>query len=183
MVQAKECSMFNSGHTGAETVFGECCEKFGVRETVFSFDGHFINRTKNVVTLDDKELRRGDVSMEIISLHMHRRYTESEMIRKVFQTIFHMVNSGSQIFAVGEILDDNTVHGGTGWAVELGKFFNRNVHVYDKVKDQWFTWRHDAWVADLPIIMEPTFCGTGTREMTDKATKAIEALFARSFGK
>jgi hypothetical protein len=173
--------MFNSGHTGAETTFGECCEKWGVRETVYSFDGHFINRGKNVVTLDEKELRRGDVSMEIISIHMHRQYTQSEMIRKVFQTIFHMVNNGSQIFAVGVILKDNTVHGGTGWAIELGKFFNRNVHVYDKDKNKWYSWRHDEWAEEIPVIHEATFCGTGTREMTPEANRAVEALFERSF--
>jgi hypothetical protein len=168
---------------GAETAFGECCEKYGVKEVVYSFDGHFLSRNRNVVVLNDAELRRGDVSMEIVSLHMRRQYSSSDKIRKVFQTIFHMVNTGMQIFAVGEIQSDNTVHGGTGWAVELGKFFNRNVHVYDKVKNKWFTWRQAAWIEDLPIIHEQTFCGTGTREMTEQAKKAIYGLFERSFGK
>ena len=174
--------MYNSGHMGAETVFGECCEKHGVKEIVYSFEGHFLSRGRNVVVLNDAELRRGDVSMDIISIHMHRQYSQSDMIRKVFQTIFHMVNSGMQVFAVGVIQSDNTVHGGTGWAVELGKFFNRNVHVFDKSKNKWFTWRAAAWFEDLPGIMEKTFCGTGTREMTKDAAVAVEELFRRSFG-
>jgi len=33
-----------------------------------------------------------------------------------------MVNNGLQVFAVGIIQADNTVTGGTGWGVELGKF-------------------------------------------------------------
>jgi len=175
--------MYNSGHMGAETVFGQCCENHGVKEVVYSFDGHFLSRSRNVVVLNDAELRRGDVSMEIISLHMKRQYSQSDMIRKVFQTIFHMVNSGLQIFAVGVIHTDNTVHGGTGWAVELGKFFNRNVHVFDKEQNKWFTWKQAAWIEDLPVIMEPTFCGTGTREMTEEANKALKELFERSFAK
>lgn len=175
--------MFNSGHMGAETVFGECCEKYGVKEVVYSFDGHFLSRSRNVIVLNDQELRRGDVSMEIISLHMHRKYSESDMIRKVFQTIFHMVNKGMQVFAVGVIHTDNTIEGGTGWAVELGKFFNRNVHVFDKSKNKWFTWRQAAWFEDVPVILEPTFCGTGTREMTKEAVVAVQELFERSFVK
>jgi hypothetical protein len=182
MLQASKCTMYNSGHTGAETVFGECCEKWGVKETIYTFEGHFLNRNKNIVALNNAELRRGDISIEIVSLHMHRHYSQSDMIRKVFQTIFHMVNNGSQIFAVGVIHDDNTVKGGTGWAVELGKFFNRSVHVFDKSKNKWYTWRRVEWVEDVPVIAEPTFCGTGTREMTASATAAVEALFERSFG-
>jgi hypothetical protein len=174
--------MYSSGHTGAETVFGECCEKWGVKEVVYSFDGHFVTRTKNIVMLDDAALRRGDVSMEIVSKHMHRQYSQSEMIRKVFQTIFHMVNTGMQVFAVGVVQDDNTVHGGTGWAVELGKFFNRSVYVFDKNKNTWFTWRDSRWIEDAPCIIETTFCGTGTRVMTAPATAAVKALFERSFG-
>jgi hypothetical protein len=181
MLKATECTMYSSGHVGAETVFGECCEKYGVKEVVFSFDGHFLSRNRNLIVLNDQELRRGDVSMEIVSLHMHRKYSESDMIRKVFQTIFHMVNKGTQVFAVGELRDDKTVHGGTGWAVELGKFFNRNVHVFDKAQNKWFTWRQAAWFEDLPVIMEPAFCGTGTREMTEEARIAVEELFKRSF--
>lgn len=173
--------MFNSGHTGAETVFGECSEKYGVKEVVYSFEGHYLSRGRNVVVLNDSELRRGDISMEIISLHMHRQYSQSDMIRKVFQTIFHMVINGLQVFAVGVVQGDNTVHGGTGWAVELAKFFNRNVHVFDKSKNKWFTWRQAAWFEDLPVIMEKTFCGTGTREMTKEAVVAVEELFKRSF--
>lgn len=183
MIQAKDCTLFSGGHAGAEAFFGECAERCGVREVTYSFEGHFAKRDKNMVVLDDKELRRGDVSMEIVSMHMHRQYAQSDKTKRIFQSIFHMVNNGSQIFAIGIIEDDNTVKGGTGWGVELGKFFNRNVHVFDKVKNKWFTWRHDKWVEDVPLISEHTFCGTGTRELTEESKKAIEDLFERSFGK
>jgi len=93
-----------------------------------------------------------------------------------------MVSKGSQIFAVGIIQDDDTVKGGTGWGVELGKFFNRNVHVFDKTRHGWYTWRHGEWVKDMPVITETTICGTGTRELTEESTAAIESLFERSFG-
>ena len=91
-----------------------------------------MKREKNVVMLDEKELRRGDVSMEIVSLHMHRRYAQADKIKCVLQTLFHMVNSGMQVFAVGVIQDDDTVRGGTGWGVEPAKFFNRDLHVFDR---------------------------------------------------
>jgi hypothetical protein len=174
--------MYSGGHVGAETFFGECAERWGVAEVTFSFEGHYIKRSTNVVMLDQSELMRGDISMEIVSQHMHRQYHQGDKIRSVLQSIYHMVNKGQQIFAVGEIHEDGTVTGGTGWGVELGKFFNRNVHVFDKKSNAWHSWRHGEWVKEQPVIMETTFCGTGTRELTPECTKAIEDLFARSFG-
>ena len=182
MLKASQCTLYHGGHSGAETFFGECAEKWGMNEVTFSFPGHFIKREKNVVILGEQELKQGDVSMEIISQHMHRQYASAEKIKAVFQSIYHIVNKGVQIFAVGTILPDKTVKGGTGWGVELGKFFNRDLHVFDKTKNVWFTWRHGEWLQDLPLISEKTFCGTGTREMNDECTKAVEELFVRSFG-
>jgi len=181
MLKANECTLYSGGHSGAEVFFGECAEKWGVKEITFSFEGHFIKRGKNVVTLSDSELKRGDISMEMVSMHMQRQYAQTDKVKRVLQSIFHMVNSGSQVFAVGVIQKDGTVKGGTGWGVELGKFFNRDVHVFDKERNSWFKWSSGQWVESKPCITEKTFCGTGSRELTEESKKAIEELFARSF--
>lgn len=183
MLKASDCTLYSGGHTGAETFFGECAEKWGVKEVTYSYEGHFIKREKNVVTLSDAELCRGDVSMEIVSMHMRRKYNQADSIKRVLQSIFHMVNSGSQVFAIGVIQDDDTVKGGTGWGVELGKFFNRSIHVFDKDRKKWYHWSGGEWTEEQhPRITEKTFCGTGSRELTAESKAAIEELFARSFG-
>ena len=176
-----ECSFYSGGLRGAEAAFGECAEKYNVQETTFSFDGHKLARDKHVSVLGPEELAKGEVSMDIVSAKMGRRYPRPDTLKKVFQVIFHMVNNGFQVFAIGWIQDDNTVMGGTGWGIELAKFFNRPVSVFDQDKNQWFTWKGTEWVADLPVISHKTFCGTGTRNLTEEGAKAIEDLFARSF--
>jgi hypothetical protein len=93
-----------------------------------------------------------------------------------------MVNKGHQVFAVGTILEDNTVKGGTGWAVELARLFNRPVSVYDQDRKGWFTWKDVSWKEDTPKIEHDTFVGSGTRYLTDDGKQAIEQLFADSFG-
>jgi hypothetical protein len=120
--------------------------------------------------------------MELVSKMMHRTYYETERIRKVLQTIFHMVNKGHQVFVVGTILEDNTVKGGTGWAAELAKLFNRPLSVYDQGKDKWYTWQQGTWVKDSPRIEHKTFVGSGTRNLTEKGRKAINRLFEEAFG-
>ena len=77
--------------------------------------------------------------MEIVSKRMRRTYSRTDKIRKVIQSIFHMVNSGHHVIAVGWILEDNTVKGGTGWGVELAKLFNRPLSVYDQERKGWFS--------------------------------------------
>lgn len=180
-MKVNECTLFHGGLKGAETVFGENAEKYGVNEVIFTFEGHRLNRDKNPILLSEEELERGDISMEIASRMMNRTYYETEKIRRVLQSIFHMVNKGHQVFVIGTILKDNSVKGGTGWAVELAKLFNRPLHVFDQSHCKWFTWQKDAWQEDQPKISYDTFVGSGTRYLSDEGLAAIEQLFADSY--
>jgi len=175
------CTLFSGGLKGAESAFGEAAEKRNIQETIYTFEGHKLSRDKNAVLLSQEDLERGDISMELASKMMNRTYYETEKIRKVLQTIFHMVNSGHQVFVIGTIQEDDSVKGGTGWAVELAKLFNRPLHVFDQPKKKWFTW-NDCWEEDSPKIEYDTFVGSGTRYLNDAGRDAIEQLFIESFG-
>ncbi|RUM38307.1 MAG: hypothetical protein DSY58_02425 [Desulfobulbus sp.] len=181
-MNAGDCTLYHGGLKGAETAFGELAEQYGANEVIFTFDGHRLNRDRNAVTLSEEDLQRGDISMEIASRMMNRTYYETEKIRRVLQAIFHMVNKGHQVFVIGTILEDNSVKGGTGWAVELAKLFNRPLHVYDQNHEGWFTWKNDGWQPEeTPTIAYDTFVGSGTRYLSDKGKAAIEKLYADSF--
>jgi hypothetical protein len=174
------CTLYSSGLKGAEAAFGEMAESMNIKEVVYSFEGHKLARDKNVVILDKEQLERGDISMELASRMLNRTYYETEKIRKVLQTIFHMVNSGHQVFVVGAIQEDGSVKGGTGWAVELAKMFNRPLHVFDQPQKSWFTWKN-GWQQSSPVIEYTTFVGSGTRYLSDAGRDAIEKLFQDSF--
>lgn len=180
-MSSKEYCLYSGGLKGAEETFGNCAQEYGINEINFSFKGHTVARDQNMTILSDDELKKGNISMEIVSERMGRRYARGKKIRKVFQLIFHMVNKGYQVIAVGWIQEDKTVKGGTGWGVELAKFFNRPVHVFDQTTDKWYVWEKNEWVEDLPVITHKTFCGTGTRNLSDTGQKAIKDLFSRSF--
>lgn len=179
----KEYTIYSGGLKGAEELFGECAQKYGINEINFSFEGHKCSREKNITLLSDEELKKGNISMEIVSARMGRRYAQADKIRKVFKVIFHMVNKGYQVFAIGWIQSDKTVKGGTGWGVELAKFFNRPVSVFDQETNKWYAWKESEWIEDTPAIEHKTFCGTGTRNLSDEGRLAIEDLFNRSFVK
>jgi hypothetical protein len=182
MSDRNQSILVSGGHKGTEAEFGRCAEKWGVRQVTLSYDGHVMEYSKDVEVLSADDLLKGDVSIEIVSKRMGRTYTSIEQIRRVCQLIFHMVSRSYVVFAVGWIQGDDTVQGGTGWGVELAKFFNRPVSVFDQARHGWFTFKDGHWVADAPVIPERPFAATGTRNLNDVGRKAIAALFERSFG-
>jgi hypothetical protein len=182
MVAKENYTLYSGGLKGAETAFGEAAEKWSIKEVNFTYAGQKTARGKNEVVLSEDDLKRGDISMELVSKMMNRTYYETEKIRKVLQTIFHMINKGHQVFVIGTILEDNTVKGGTGWAVELAKLFNRPLSVFDQEKNSWYSWKLGAWTKDTPKIENETFVGSGTRNLAENGRKAIEELFAGTFG-
>jgi hypothetical protein len=182
MLDRSKIVLYSGGHRGTEAEFGRHAERWGLGEVTISYEGHAMERDRNVRTLSDAELREGDVSMEIVSRHMSRTYHGADRIRRVIQSMFHVVVPAYHVFAVGWIQPDGTVKGGTGWGVELAKFFNRAVSVFDQGRNGWFTWAEGHWEPDTPVIPEQPFAATGTRELSDEGRAAIEELFERSFG-
>ena len=182
----EDCILFSGAAAGAEEAFGETAERHGIEEVNFSFDGHVVVRTRGLRNLNHEELQAGDVSLEYVGRLMHRRYSDAPTIRKILQTIWYQVNNGQEIYVIGTILDDATVSGGTGWGAEFAKLCNKPLHVFDQQQDGWYTWNASAWRRregpDLPVITHNHFTGTGTRVLQPNGRRAIDALFARSFG-
>lgn len=181
----EEVILFSGGIQGAEAEFGANAERFGIAEVNFSFEGHHIVRQRGLRVLTPEELKNGDVSLEYVSRLMNRTYTANTTIRKVLQSIWYQVNSGQEIYVVGEILADNTVKGGTGWGAEFAKLCNKPLCVFDQKQAGWFRWDKTEWVAckngEGPVIGHCHITGTGTRFLEANGKKAIADLFARSF--
>ncbi len=174
--------LISGGHKGTEAEFGRNAERFGIPELTLSYEGHKMERAIEVEVLGDDELRHGNVSMEIVSARLGRRFHRRDEIRRVVQSMFHVVSRGDHLFAVGWIQDDDTVKGGTGWGVELAKFFHRKLHVFDQGKERWFLWDGGHWQQDdAPVIPDRPFAATGTRNLNEAGSRAIRELFERSF--
>jgi hypothetical protein len=164
-------------------MFGACAEKWGLKELNFTFDGRKPERQRNMVMLSEEDLAQGAVSEVYLEAHMHRSYPKTELFRKTLQTFWHQVKTASEVFVIGVIQDDKTVKGGTGWAAELGRHWNKTVYVFDQERKGWFVWQDSDWKAKAdPRITSRRFCGTGTRFLSDDGKGAIEALYLRSFG-
>jgi hypothetical protein len=177
-----QCTMFSGGAMGSEAYFGEVSERWGIKEMNFTFEGHNQKRTRGRSVLSDRELAAGAVSLVYVSRRLHRHWDRTPLLRKVLQVLWHVVSHADQVFVVGVIQEDNTVHGGTGWSVELARRWHKAVWVFDQEKDEWFYWNGSTWKTGVPVISSPNFAGSGTRFLSENGKKAIEELFERSFG-
>ncbi len=180
-ISAGTCVLNSGGAHGTEAAFGTAAERHGIREVNFTFDGHVQARTRGAHPLTERELAEGDVSLAYVSRRLRRSYSESALIRRVLQSLWHQVKNAQIVFVVGTIQEDGTVTGGTGWSVELARMWNKRLWVFDQEKDSWYRWTGDEWEAGVPVIDGVGFCGTGTRYLTDVGRNAIDDLFARSF--
>ncbi len=179
---AAACTLYSGGANGAEELFGAAAEAWGLAEVCFSFEGHRQAHSRGRVELTAAELAAGDVSLRYVSGRLARTYAEGSLIRKVLQTLWHMVSRSEQVFVLGVIQPDLTVRGGTGWAVELARMWNKDLWVFDQERVGWFHWDGAAFEAGAPRVTASSFVGTGTRYPTDEASAAVEALFEASFG-
>ena len=81
MTDISEITLYSGGHKGAEAEFGKLAEAWNMKEVNISFEGHNTERTRGVRILDQEELKKGDVSMEIVSMLMKRTYSRTEIGR------------------------------------------------------------------------------------------------------
>ena len=183
-MQPAQCMLFSGAAQGAEAAFGAAAERHGLEEVHFTFEGHNATRTRGMRVLTQAELQQGDVSLAYVSrlMQMHRTFRDTPLFRKVLQCIWHQVNHGQEIYVVGQILEDGTVKGGTGWGAEFAKLCNKPLFVFAQDQEHWFHWTGEAWEEDAaPRITHPQFTGTGTRFLQESGLRAINALFERSF--
>ena len=179
---ASMCTLYSGGAMGAEAYFGECAERWKIAENNFTFDGHNQKRTTNRHVLSERELAAGAVSLVYVSHRLHRHWEKTPLLRKVLQVLWHVVSHADQIFVIGVIQPDGTVHGGTGWSVELARRWSKPVWVFDQEQELWFIWDGFKWRKGTPVIESPRFAGTGTRFLSEAGQAAIDDLFTRSFG-
>jgi len=183
--QPRRFTLYSGGAAGSEACFGEQAERFGLTEVHFSYPGHEPVRERGLCVLSERDLRKGDVSLAYANRRMARSFELSHAFRRILQTQWHQVHSVDQVLVVGELCDDGTLRGGTGWAGELAKIWGKPLWVFDQPRERWFRWSGEdsLWhESGSPQIEHARFCGTGTRKLTAAGRRAIELVFEESFG-
>jgi hypothetical protein len=78
------------------------------------------------------------------------------------------------------------VDGGTGYAVTMGINHQKEVYVFDQVRDKWFRWSYSSLryvECKCPKITHQNFAGIGTREIKSNGIQAIKDVYNKTFKK
>ena len=186
MEERRSFTLYSGGASGSDNYWETFGSLYGLTVKSFSFDGHHTTNPHAVVLSDD-ELKKADYFLERANQTLLRRFpTRNKFCNDLLRRNWHVVKDVDTVFALGEMVSNKTVNGGTGWAVQLAVDEKKKVYVFDDKKNGWSVYDH-ARKRFVPFHDVPTlsknFAGVGTRNLTDEGKIEIEGVFGKTFGK
>lgn len=188
----------SGGAEGSDTAWERIGEKFGVKTKAYSY------KTKGHTSPNKVEISEDDYKEGILEVNRANKWLNRYGIHKYMNLLarnWAQVKYSNQIFAIGTIIkpgDKNNkgyynkgkydmVDGGTGYAVMMGINNDREIFVFDQIRDKWFRWSYSALcfveTNDVPVISFPNFAGIGTRELQPNGLSAIRDVYEKTFKK
>lgn len=186
----------SGGATGADTVWDEIGEEFGVKTKAYSY------RTKAHVSPNKVEISDQDYEEGVVQITKANKTLGRFGIHKYMSLLarnWAQVKYSKQVFAIGTIIKageksvkgyknnskNDVVDGGTGYAVMMAINEENDVYVFDQIKDKWFRWSYNSLrfveLKEVPLITEQDFAGIGTREIQPNGIKAIRDVYEKTF--
>lgn len=188
----------SGGALGADTEWEIGGVSFGVKTRAYSY------KTPKHQSPNKVEISEDDYNQGVIEVNKANKWLNRYGINKYMNLLarnWAQVKYSKQIFAIGTIIKPGEknqkgyynrgkfeiVDGGTGYAVMMGINNNRQVFVFDQLKDAWFRWSYNSMsfiqLSDVPKITEQDFAGIGTREILPNGISAIKSVYNRTFDK
>lgn len=172
----------SGGAVGADVAWGLIAKDQGHEVIHYSFAGHRggTNDYLHELTLD--ELAAANPQLKIACKAMNKHLAKKEWILKLLQRNYYQVVDSERVYAISEIdptsLGRTGVKGGTAYAVEMAIDLGvKEIHVFDQLKGQWFTWSCGHWLLGTPDKPHGRWTGIGSRKLTDQGLQAIIDLF------
>ena len=188
----------SGGAPGADTDWEKDGDPYGVQTRAYSY------KTPKHTSVNKVEISDEDYKEGIIEVNKANKYLNRYGIHKYMNLLarnWAQVKYSEQIFAIGTIIkpgDKNIkgyynkgkydiVDGGTGYAVMMGINNNREVFVFDQIRDKWFRWSYSTLqfveMKEVPTIDVQNFAGIGTREIQPNGQQAIKDVYEKTFNK
>lgn len=186
----------SGGAPGADTEWEIGGSTFGVKTRAYSY------KTPKHQSPNKVEISEDDYNQGVIEVNKANKFLNRYGINKYMNLLarnWAQVKYSKQIFAIGTIIKPGEknqkgyynrgkfeiVDGGTGYAVMMGINNDRQVFVFDQLKDAWFRWSYNSMsfiqLSDVPKITEQDFAGIGTREILPNGISAIKSVYIKTF--
>lgn len=186
----------SGGAPGADTDWEIDGIQYGVITRAYSYKTPK-HTSPNKVEISDEDYKEG-----IVEVNKANKYLNRYGIHKYMNLLarnWAQVKYSEQIFAIGTIIkpgSKNTkgyynkgeydiVDGGTGYAVMMGINNQREIFVFDQIRDKWFRWSYSTMsfieINDVPSITSQNFAGIGSREILPNGLNAIKKVYEKTF--
>lgn len=173
----------SGGALGSDFYWGNIGEKYGVESKHYYGEGNKKTPFGNT-PVSKSAMEEADSHLKEANKTLNRKFpTSKEYVNNLLRRNWQQVKNSDAIFAVSTIADNNTVNGGTGWAVQMAIDNNKPVHVFDQDKGKWYEYNYStkSWdETDTPTLTK-NFAGIGSRELKDVGKKAIEEVYKKTF--
>jgi hypothetical protein len=186
----------SGGAPGSDTDWEIDGIQYGVITRAYSYKTPK-HTSPNKVEISDEDYKEG-----IVEVNKANKYLNRYGIHKYMNLLarnWAQVKYSEQIFAIGTIIkpgSKNTkgyynkgeydiVDGGTGYAVMMGINNQREIFVFDQIRDKWFRWSYSTMsfieINDVPSITSQNFAGIGSREILPNGLNAIKKVYEKTF--
>ena len=168
----------SGGAIGSDTYWDKIGREFG-----FINHNHYYYGNKTPlgnVLISNEEFEEGKNKIYLANKTLNRR---PDKYMNLLARNWVQVKNSDSIFAIGSLLDEKIVDGGTGWAVQMAIDHNKFVYVFDQNKIQWFLnkYENDKFEKFYPYyeipILTKNFAGIGTRKINENGIKAITNVY------
>ncbi len=171
---------FSGGAIGADSIFSQESIKKGFNVIDYSFDGHNTN-SKNRVILNNKQLKDGFEKIKITNKRLNRNINNlSSYVKNLLARDWYQVKNSDTIFAIGLMNSENTVAGGTGYAVSMAVDEKKPIFLFEQNHNQWYYYDYQSnrfeIYEEIPKLTKK-FTGIGTRKINNNGICAIITLF------
>lgn len=182
-------TMHSGGAIGADTQWASIGKEYGLVNINHYWHGK--QTPEGNVQISNEQLEEGWRHVLIANVTLKRK---PEAYKSLLSRNWFQVKNSDSIFAIGKInLDNKTVDGGTGWAIQMAVDNKKPTYVFDLNTNTWAqaSWNGDGTffgfedVESTPILTK-NFAGIGTRgnrgQLPAEAITAIKQVYEETQG-
>ena len=171
---------YSGGASGSDSIFEIESIKHNFKVVAYSFAGHN-TKSSNTLILSPNQLKEGFKHIEIANKRLNRNiYNISSYVKNLISRDYFQVKSSDTIFAIGRLQTENTVMGGTGYAVSCAVDLKKPIYFFEQNDNQWYYYDYESdrfeIYEEIPKLTEK-FAGIGTRNINNEGIRAIVNLF------
>ena len=185
----------SGGAVGSDSEWENIGKEFGVLTNAYSYKTSY-HVSENKVEISESDYKEGVEEVNKANKWLNRYGIHKYM--NLLARNWAQVKYSEQVIAIGIIVkkgDKNPkgyynkgkfdmVDGGTGYAVQMAINNQKEVYVFDQIRDKWFRWSYSSLSyveCQCPKITYQDFAGIGTREIKPNGIQAIRDVYNKTF--